>query len=270
VRPDNGEYVWHYQTAPGENWDYTATQTMILADLVIGGRERKVLMQAPKNGFFYVLDRLTGAFISAAPYAHVTWAAGIDTATGRPIETPSARYGLSGAFIAPGPSGAHNWHPMSWNPAAGLVYIPAQNSVQCHRTAPAFTHQPGRSNTGSIGSGCGEAPNPPLPSGFLLAWDPVAQKERWRAPLNTSANGGTLATAGNLVFSGASDGRLFAHDARTGELLWQAKLAPGIATPITYRLDGRQYVTVLAGSGGANDAGRVWAFVLNDSGESRR
>ena len=265
LRPNTGELVWHYQTTPGDDWDFTATQPMILADLTIAGRARKVLMQAPKNGFFFVLDRLTGEFISAAPYAHVSWATGFDQKSGRPIESPNARYGLAGAFISPGPGGAHNWHPMSWNPHTGLVYIPGQNTVQCHRIDPAFAPKPGRQNTGSVGSGCGESPNIPGPPGFLVAWDPVAQRERWRVPLETRSNGGTLATGGNLVFSGASSGWFFAHDAVTGRKLWETQLAPGLATPITYRLDGRQYLTVLAGRDGPR-GGRVWTFVLEEGG----
>ena len=127
IRPDTGEYIWHFQTTPGEDWDYTATQHMILADLTIDGRARKVLMQAPKNGFFYVLDRATGEFISGTPYVNVTWANGLDPKSGRPIEKPEARYSAAGkpALVAPGPLGGHNWQPMSYSPATGLVYVPA-------------------------------------------------------------------------------------------------------------------------------------------------
>lgn len=264
LRPDNGELVWHYQTAPGEEWDYTATQNMILADLLIDGRARKVLMQAPKNGFFYVLDRLTGKLISAEPYAFVTWASGIDRGTGRPIETVNARYGTSGAWVAPDPGGAHNWHPMSWNPNTGLVYIPGQNSVLCYRTAAAFTPQPGQRNHGVVSGGCSQpSPHPGSP-GFLVAWDPSAQRERWRVPLETQTNGGTLTTAGNLVFSGTSTGGFYAHDATTGEKLWEMQLAPGLASPVTYRLAGRQYVTVLAGRDAGARGGRVWTFVVGE------
>jgi PQQ-dependent dehydrogenase (methanol/ethanol family) len=260
LRPDNGEYVWHYQTAPGDDWDYTATQPMILADLALGGRERKVLMQAPKNGFFYVIDRLTGQFISARPFAHVTWATHIDSATGRPVETPSARYGSNGAWLAPAPSGAHNWHPMSFNPNTGLVYIPGQYNQQYFRVAPTFDPVPGRFNTGTGGGGGGTAP--PLPgAGFLVAWDPVRQAERWRIPMATRFNGGTLSTAGNLLFSGSSDGWLLAHNATTGEKLWEHQVGSGPATPVTYILDGRQFVSVLAGRGDARGPARVWTFV---------
>ena len=131
LNADDGELVWYYQTTPGDDWDYTATQPMMLLDLTIDGRERKVIVQAPKNGFFFVIDRLTGEFISGEAYADdVTWASGIDQATGRPIETPEARYGMNrqGAYLSPGPTGAHNWRPMSWNPTTGLVYLPVQNT----------------------------------------------------------------------------------------------------------------------------------------------
>jgi quinohemoprotein ethanol dehydrogenase len=268
IDPDNGELVWHYQTTPGDDWDYTATQSIVLADLVIEGRERKVLMQAPKNGFFYVIDRVTGELISAEAFAHVTWASGIDMATGRPIETPHARYDETGAWISPGPRGAHNWEPMSWNPDVGLMYIPGQNNQSFYRRNPDYVPTPGQFSTGTGGTRPREVDPPPAPqpAGFLLAWDPVAQSERWRIPYEASRNGGTLTTAGNLVFSGHTDGRIFAHHAATGEKLWEAQLAPGPATPITYELDGRQYLTVLAGrGGGTGPGGRVYTFVLDGS-----
>ena len=205
---------------------------MILADLRIDGRARKVLMQAPKNGFFYVLDRLTGEFISAKPYAPVTWAMGIDKTTGRPIEAPNARYGTTGAWLSPGAGGAHNWQPMSWNPNTGLVYIPGRNNAQYFKTAPSFEPQPGRFNSG-LADAAGQPP-PPRQVGFLLAWDPVAQRERWRVPIDTPNNGGTLTTGDSLVFSGTASGSFRAHDALTGETLWETQLAPGLATPIKY------------------------------------
>ncbi|HKS05563.1 MAG TPA: PQQ-dependent dehydrogenase, methanol/ethanol family [Gemmatimonadaceae bacterium] len=259
LRPDSGTYVWHYQTTPGDDWDYTATQPIILADLTIEGRARKVLMQAPKNGFFYVIDRLTGEFISAEAYTPVSWATGIDRKTGRPIEAANARYGATGAWLAPATPGAHNWHPMSWNPNTGLVYIPGQNMMQFFRTAATFEPRPGQFNTGLSGTGATPRPDPLGPPGFLVAWDPVAQRERWRIALNSRFNGGTLTTAGNVVFSGAAN-LLLAHDATTGEKLWEMQLAPGLATPVTFRLDGKQYVTVLAGRPGVD--ARVWTFVL--------
>jgi quinohemoprotein ethanol dehydrogenase len=266
LNPDNGEIVWHYQTVPGDDWDYTATQHIMLADLTIEGRERRVLMQAPKNGFFYVIDRLTGELISAEPFAHVTWATHVDMATGRPVETPIARYDTIGAYISPGPRGAHNWEPMSWNPSAGLVYIPGQNTVSFYRRNPDYEPRPGQFSTGIGGDRprTVEAPEPPTPTAFLVAWDPVAQRERWRIPYTSSRNGGTLSTAGDLLFSGRYDGYFLAHDAHTGEPIWEFELAPGLASPVTYMLEGRQFLTVLAGPGGPmGPAARVYTFVLD-------
>jgi len=260
LRPDTGEYVWHFQTTPGDDWDFTATQNIVLADLVIDGVERKVLMQAPKNGFFYVLDRLTGEFISAGPFGFVTWARAVHPETGVPIESAFARYGREGQWIAPGPIGAHNWEPMSFSPQTGLVYIPGQNNARFYQAAAELDPTPGQWNLGLASGSFGQSPLPEdLPPGFLLAWDPVAQEEVWRVPIQSQRNAGTLATAGNLVFSGQADGTFFARNAETGDLLWSEQLAPGMASPSTFELDGRQYVTILAGSADA----RVWTFVLD-------
>jgi PQQ-dependent dehydrogenase (methanol/ethanol family) len=253
LRPDTGELVWHYQTTPGETWDFTATQHMVLADLTVGGRARKVLMQAPKNGFFYVLDRATGELISAAPYTEVTWATGIDSKTGRPIETAQARY-KQAEMIKPGPFGGHNWQPMSFNPQTGLVYIPALDAAFGYADDPAFKPSPASWNLGvdlAMAAGApGTVSKPPV--GSLLAWDPVAQKERWRVPHPTIWNGGTLTTGGNLVFQGSGDGRFVAYRADTGAKAWEMNVgSPIIAAPITYEIDNTQYVAVMAGYGGA-------------------
>lgn len=264
--PDTGEIVWHYQTSPGDDWDYTAVQNIVLADVTIGGQERQVLMQAPKNGFFYVLDRVTGELVSAEAYGHVTWAYEVDMETDRPIETPEARYSSEGSWLSPGPIGAHNWPPMSWNPDTRLVYIPGQNNQSFYRQNPDFDPAPGRFNTGTGGAG-GDRTTPPEipePAGFIAAWDPATRRERWRVPLEGTRNGGTVTTAGGLVFSAALDGLVFALDAETGERLWEFQLPSGPATPITYQLDGRQYVAILSGPGGAQGpAARLWAFVLD-------
>src|SRR5262249_19248249 len=147
LRPGTGELVWYYQTTPGDSWDYTATQPIVLADLEIGGRPRKVLLQAPKNGFFYVLDRETGELVSAGPFAKVTWARGVDS-RGRPIETPEADYRGAGRWIAPGVFGGHNWHPMSFHPGTGLVYLPAQELPAFYKLAPRFAPEKDVMNTG--------------------------------------------------------------------------------------------------------------------------
>jgi quinohemoprotein ethanol dehydrogenase len=275
LRPASGEMVWHYQTTPGDTWDFTATQHIVLADLEIGGRKRKVLMQAPKNGFFYVLDRASGELISAEPFVEVTWAKGVDKKTGRPIEDPTVRYKDSAAIMKPGPLGAHNWQPMSYNPETGLVYIPAQDTLFVYSQDRKFQYKPGTWNTG-VDFTLFKAPLPqPLP-GYLIAWDPVNQKERWRVPYKDIWNGGTLTTAGNLVFQGTSDGRFVAYSADKGEKLWEVTVGTGvIASPVTYQIDGVQYVCVMAGWGGAYALtggsatggravpGRMLAFALN-------
>jgi quinohemoprotein ethanol dehydrogenase len=251
LKPDTGRLVWHYQTTPGDMWDYTATQHMILADLEIGGRRRQVLMQAPKNGFFYLLDRKTGELISAEPFATVTWAKGIDKKTGRPIENPEARYSEQPAQIQPGPLGGHNWQPMSFNPQTGLVYIPAQETLFVYLQDRRFRYRPGQWNVGVDFSILTEPPTG-LPPGHLLAWDPVAQKERWRVQYATMWNGGTLTTAGNLVFQGTADGRFVAYSADKGEKLWDVRVGTGIiASPVTYEIDGLQYVSIMVGWGGS-------------------
>ena len=259
LRGTTGEYVWHYQTTPGDDWDYNSAQPMILANLTIGGRERKVLMQAPKNGFFYVLDRVTGEFISAAPYAMVTWATHIDPKTGRPVETPEARYGKKPARLSPSPIGAHHWPPMAYNPATGLVYFPGQETSSVFQNVEQFEFKSGQWNTGTrLGATATKIEPVPMPEirAFLVAWDPVAQKQRWRNDFRPA--GGVLSTAGSLIFVGDAGGKLYAFDPATGKALWEHEMLPGVATPVTYMLDGKQYVAVLAG---ANN-GRVFAFAL--------
>jgi PQQ-dependent dehydrogenase (methanol/ethanol family) len=264
LRGETGEYVWHYQTTPGDDWDYTATQPLMLLDLTIGGRERATIVQAPKNGFFYVVDRATGELISAKAFADdMTWATGVDPETGRPLETPEARYGRTGrgVYLAPGPTGAHNWHPMAWNPAAGLVYLPTQNNNYYFERAP-LVYRRGQWNTGTLLSGGARPARPPItgPRTLLKGWDPVRNAEAWRFP-SEGPNGGALSTGGNLVFWGTGD-RLVALDARSGAELWSAQVGLGTATPVTFELDGRQYVTILAGTEGGALPPRVWTFAL--------
>ncbi|HVH07037.1 MAG TPA: PQQ-dependent dehydrogenase, methanol/ethanol family [Myxococcota bacterium] len=252
LRPETGKLVWHYQTTPGDTWDFTSTQHMILADLTIDGAPRKVLMQAPKNGFFYVLDRTNGKLISAEKFAEVTWATSVDKATGRPVETATARYtGPDMIEVKPSPHGAHNWHPMSFNPKTGLVYIPVHEIPYFFKRDPKFKYVPGAWNLG-IDMNVGERFPRELVSGHLLAWDPVAQKEVWRAQYTSPWNGGTLTTGGNLVFQGTAHGTFAAYRATDGKLLFETPAGTGIvAAPVTYRVGGEQYVTVMAGWGGA-------------------
>jgi PQQ-dependent dehydrogenase (methanol/ethanol family) len=259
VRPDTGEYVWHYQTTPGESWDYTATQSIILADLTLDGVPRKVLMQAPKNGFFYVLDRQTGELLSANNYINITWATHVDMETGRPVEVPEARYKDAPFLLYPSYLGGHNWHPMSYSPLTGLVYIPVLDIPAMYGQPENFRYNPGVSNVGTDGI-IGALPDDQaerdavgaLVKGRLLAWDPVKQQEAWRVEYQGPWNGGTLATAGNLVLQGTADGKLVAYRADNGDQLWDFATQTGVvAPPISYEIDGQQYVSVNVGWGGA-------------------
>ena len=283
LNPDTGEYVWHYQNTPGDTWDYTSTQHIILADLEIGGEMRQVLMQAPKNGFFYVIDRTDGSFISAEPFVETTWATAYGE-DGRPIENPAARSKDQPFETVPSAYGAHNWHPMSFNPDTGLVYIPAQGVPLVQATDPGWalnSHKP-MSTMSGMGWNLGYLFNVVAPEatpfGHLLAWDPVEQREVWRAEYVSPWNGGTLTTAGNLVFQGTADGRFIAYDATTGDTLWQTPVTSGVvAAPMTWEKDGTQYVTIAVGWGGvyglmqrATDrvgAGRVFTFRVGGAAE---
>ncbi|WP_416053042.1 PQQ-dependent dehydrogenase, methanol/ethanol family [Cupriavidus basilensis] len=254
--PDTGKYVWHYQETPGDNWDYTSTQPMILADLNIGGKARKVILHAPKNGFFFVIDRTNGQFISAKNFVDVNWASGYDQ-NGRPIELPEARATDKPYDAIPGPYGAHNWHPMSFNPQTGLVYLPAQHvplNLMDDKNWTFNGKQPGQPH-GNVGWNTAKFLNaePPTsqPFGRLIAWDPVQQKAVWTQEQVSPWNGGTLTTAGNLVFQGTADGRFIAYNAATGAKLWESPTGTGvIAAPVSYLVDGKQYVSVAVGWGG--------------------
>jgi quinohemoprotein ethanol dehydrogenase len=247
-----GAYKWHYQVSPGDTWDYDATMDIELADVVIAGRPRKVLIQAPKNGFFYVIDRITGKLISAQPYARVTWATRIDPRSGRPVEVPGARFpeGTT-ARIAPATLGAHNWMPMAYSPKTGLAYIPAIDFEDEFRELPGPWQPPtDRSYSGGQTMALGPAAGMRKGTGSLLAWSPALQKAVWRVPFPTFINGGVLATGGGLVFQGTVDGQFKAYAADSGRLLWRFDAgAPLLAPPITWRAGGHQYVTVLTGTG---------------------
>jgi PQQ-dependent dehydrogenase (methanol/ethanol family) len=268
LRPDTGELVWYYQTTPGDNWDYTSVQHMILADLEIGGVSRKVLMQAPKNGFFYVLDRATGELIFAQPYVAITWASHVDPATGRPVETPASDFRDEPRLITPGPSGAHNWHPMSFHPGTGLVYLPAHDLQAWYVHDGEFEYRSGEFNLGIDLDGLVELSESDAPElkGHLLAWDPVAQKAIWRVQHAGLWNGGLLSTAGGLVFQGTGDGHFVAYDAASGHVLWEARSQTGImAPPVSYTANDEQYVAVAAGyGGGIMYLGHLADAVIND------
>ena len=259
LRPDTGEYVWHYQTTPGETWDYTATQHILLADLSIDGEVRKVLMQAPKNGFFYVLDRVDGSLISAENFIPITWATHVDLETGRPVEVPGARYEEKPFTVFPSYLGGHNWHPMSYNPSTGLVYIPVLDIPANYADDRGFRYRPDAPNLGIDGI-IGGLPDAQaerdaigaLVGGRLLAWDPRAQAAAWQVEHAGSWNGGTLTTAGNLVFQGTADAKFVAYTADTGERLWDFATQTGVvAPPMSYEIDGEQYISVNVGWGGA-------------------
>nr|WP_321510288.1 PQQ-dependent dehydrogenase, methanol/ethanol family [uncultured Hyphomonas sp.] len=309
IDPETGKLVWHYQTTPSDNWDYTATQKLILADLEIDGKARQVIMQAPKNGFFYVLDRKTGELISAEKYVPVNWASHVDMVTGRPVETGQGEYFDEPKLIFPGSAGGHNWQPMSYDPGTGLVYIPAFVLPMIYDvTSKDFSYEKGGANfaatitfpiPGPFGLD-GEAAKklPPIetlaagqpdytPRGFLKAWDPVKQELVWEK--ETSGDwaghffsawngGGLMSSAGGLLFQGQSTGDLVIMDAETGDVLREIDLGVSVmAAPMTYKVDGEQYVAVMAGLGGAfgnahlpgtaaykyGNTGRIMAFKLD-------
>lgn len=254
--PDTGKYKWHYQETPGDNWDYTSTQPMILADIKIAGKPRKVILHAPKNGFFFVLDRTNGKFISAKNFVPVNWASGYDK-NGKPMNIAAARDGSKPHDAVPGPYGAHNWHPMSFNPQTGLVYLPAQNvpvNLMDDKNWEFNQAGPGKPQSGTgwnTAKFFNAEPPKSQPFGRLLAWDPVAQKAAWSVEHVSPWNGGTLTTAGNVVFQGTADGRLVAYNATSGEKLWETPTGTGVvAAPSTYMVDGKQYVSVAVGWGG--------------------
>lgn len=258
LNPDTGKYIWHYQENPAESWDFTATQPIVLADLKIDGRDRKVLMQAPKNGFFYVIDRKNGQLISAKNFVPVSWATGIDMKTGRPVETANARYQKPELGL-PGSPGAHSWQPMAFSPKSGLVYIPAQSIPFLYDEDKNFRFRPGRWNLGVL---LAAAPPPSTPAeieavrkglhGALIAWNPVTQSVAWKVDHARPVNGGVLATGGGLVFQGEGGGALVAYDDRDGRPLWHFDSQSGvIAAPMSYRIGDTQYIAVMAGYGGA-------------------
>ena len=273
--PNTGKYKWHYQTTPGDTWDYTATQPIMVADLNFPEGKRRVVMQAPKNGFFYVLDAKDGKLISAEKFAPLTWATHVDLATGRPVEVPEARYDKTGvpAVVSPTAQGMHNWHPMAFNPETGLIYLPVHINSTTFATIPNFKLNLEGWNTGiGFTPGVGVTPvvatgTAPKQESYLLAWDPVKAKEVWRVPNEVYGGSGILATSGNLIFSGNHKGEFNAYNATTGEKLWstptQARI---VAAPATFTVDGQQQVAVLVGARGLpNDQKRTSLLSGNNS-----
>jgi len=251
---DTGEYRWHYQTTPGESWDYNSNMDIVLADLQLDDDAIKAILHAPKNGFFYVIDRATGKLVSAEPFVETTWASHIDIETGRPVEVPGARYEVDAAYITPNAYGAHSWHSMSYSPQSGLAYIPAQHYASNYSDQgydiEGFQME---AFVGGLGVDPLLAEQPREYPASLIAWDPLKQEAAWEIPQKSGPNGGTLTTAGNLLFQGRADGRILAYDATTGGELWNFNAGLGMtAAPITYELKGRQYVSILVGWGGGS------------------
>ncbi len=253
---NTGEYKWHYQTNPGESWDYNAAMDMQLADLTIDGKPRKVVMTAPKNGFFYVIDRTNGKLISAEKIAKVTWASHVDIKTGRPVENPGIRYPNGKDFeLWPGANGAHNWLPMSFDPARNVAFIPVLSQPSKYNDRgidpKTWTFVPGSANDAAVNIDL-TSDDPEAGTSALMAWDVLSQKRLWSVPTPGFWNGGTMATAGNLVFQGHADGTFNAYSVKDGSRLWSFDAQTGVlAPPITYSVGGRQYITVLSGFGGS-------------------
>jgi quinohemoprotein ethanol dehydrogenase len=265
---ETGRYKWHYQMVPEDDWDFTCTQPMMLADLKIEGRTRQVIMQAPKNGFFYVLDRRTGELLSARNFVPQGWASHIDMRTGRPVLLPGVHLTTRPQRITPSLLAAHSWNPMSFSPLTGLVYLPAmeQSIIYARQRDEDFSFVPFRINAGYDYVGATpewaalrkalQAEADAMEKGYLLAWDPVKQREAWRVPYPHPGSGGTLATAGNLVFQGTIDKSFAAYRADDGRKLWEMPVDNvAIAGPVTYMVDGVQYVAVNVGWSGSIVAG---------------
>ena len=277
VNADTGEYAWHFQETPEDRWDLDSTAQITIADLNIGGQMRHVALHAPKNGYFYVFDAKTGAFISAGSIVPQNWTTGIDPKTGKATVNPEARYEKTGKLFLgrPGGAGAHNWQSMSFSPRTGLVYIPANLDVFPYGVDKNW-------KATSVGYQIGvdlallDAPSPKSPnasatsamSGPLIAWNPVTQKEAWRVAHPGAMNGGTLATAGNLVFQGTASSEVNAYSADKGAKLWSFAAQAGVAAaPMSYAIGGEQYVAILAGYGGtSSNRSRLLVFKLGAKG----
>ena len=301
IRARSGRLAWFYQETPGDQWDYDSDAPIVLATIQIAGRPRQVLMHAPKNGFFYVFDRATGELLSAKPYVPVTWARGVDPRTGRPLANPDADYATGPKLVFPSPVGGHVWNPMAFSPQTGLVYLPAIEGGAVMYDPASPQRRAGLVNIGvnmllpNSPADLASLPNAvraAITSGgltrnatdlhrraFLRAWDPAAQRIAWQVPtVGWWDHAGVLATAGGLVFQGSGDGHLRAYDARSGRLLKDIDTGSSIiAAPMSYAIDGVQYVAVMAAAGGGlwflphpenasykyGNQGRILAFRLD-------
>ncbi len=257
VKPDTGEYVWHYQETPGDSWDYDAISPMMTADLVFNGVKKHVILQPSKNGMMYVVEAATGKLISGDAFTTVNWNTGVDLKTGRPIEVPGARYETENWNVSPGAPGGHTWHQNAFSPVTNLIYIPTWENYSVmspQKTGPGTTYQMvsmGRATPGEALKPNNNTAN----NGWLEAWDPVARKIVWQTPKQPRGTSGVLATGGNLVFMGNSGGKhLSAYNAKTGEKLWDFDAQTDVyASPITYQLDGVQYVAASVGGTAQGD-----------------
>ncbi len=263
---NSGKMNWYYQTTPGDNWDYTATQDLMLAEMEVDGALRKVIMQAPKNGFFYVLDRKDGELLRAHKYAEVNWATHVDMESGRPIENKEKDYLKEKQWVLPGALGGHNWQAMSFDPNLGLVYIPTQIAPTIYKMTEEWQktgklkYKPNTWNTGvELAKYLDLAlttPEVPIPTGSLKAFDPISGETKWEVDYPQHWNGGTLSTQSGLTFQGNGMGFLNAYDSASGEILWSKNIQTSmLAPPITFVIDGEQYIAILAGTGGGNNHG---------------
>jgi quinohemoprotein ethanol dehydrogenase len=264
VKPETGEYVWHYQSTPADTWDYDAVSPMTVVDIKLDGKMRHVILQPCKNGFFYILDAATGKLLSATPFTPVNWADGVDLKTGRPRVNPEARYPVGHPWnLQPGVQGAHGWQANAYDPQTGLIYFPTQVAYFPMVADKSYTPNPVGYNLGLDFT----APftyykdHPDQKAGFsayLQAWDPVTGKQVWKGEENQGPTGGALATATGLVFhAGGSSNEVRAYDAKTGAKLWSFDVQTGaVAPPISFQLEGQQYVAL---SVGGNSLGGYYA-----------
>lgn len=255
VNATTGEYVWHYQTVQHDGWNFDATMHIMVAELPVSGSKRRVVMTAPKNGFFYVIDAKSGQFISANNFVPVNWASHIDPRSARPVVLPEARYWErpdQPTVISPGPLGAHSWHAMAYDPRQGLVYIPALTIPTRIKVNPEALV-----GGADFDAMYGSSGDPKWKAGGeLVAWDPVKQEARWRVKHELPLNGGVLSTAGNLVFEGTATGRFEAYAADTGKRVWSFD-AKGViqSAPTTVEVDGEQLILVASGNAGSGVLG---------------
>ena len=259
LNANTGVMNWYYQTTPEDKWDFTATQDIMLAEMNIDGKDRKVLMQAPKNGFFYVIDRQSGELLRAHNYVPTNWATHIDMETGRPVINQDKDYIKKPEWVLPGSYGGHNWQAMSYDPTLGLVYIPTHEVAAVYVPLKGYYKmKPGTFNTGTdfyVNDAAAKMSGIPPVTGAIKAFNPITGETKWSVPHNHFWNGGTLSTASGITFQGNSSGRLVAYDSENGTILWSKEVQTGmIAPPITYEVDGEQYLAILAGDGGAGNS----------------